>query len=57
VFRSLRVVAVLEDIGTSAARQLLAELAKGAPGARLTREARESLDRLHRKTVAALQGP
>jgi WD40 repeat protein len=44
--RSLRAVAVLEDIGTPAARRLLEELAKGAPEARLTREAKASLRRL-----------
>lgn len=44
--QSLRAVAVLEDIGTPPARRLLAELAKGAPEARLTREAKASLRRL-----------
>src|SRR5262249_37078926 len=42
-------VEVLEMIGTKAARRLLAELAKGAAGSRLTREAREALDRLQRR--------
>jgi hypothetical protein len=47
--RSLRAAAVLEDVGTPAARQLLAELAAGAPEARLTREAKASLARLARR--------
>jgi hypothetical protein len=46
VLRGLRAVAVLEGIGTPAARRLLEELAAGAPGARLTREAKASLRRL-----------
>jgi hypothetical protein len=36
----------LERIGTPEARQLLKRLATGAPGARLTREAKASLERL-----------
>jgi hypothetical protein len=40
---------VLEMIGTPAARSLLADLAKGASGSRLTREARMALDRLERR--------
>jgi WD40 repeat protein len=42
----LRAVEVLEYLGTSEARQLLATLAKGAGDTRLTREARASLRRL-----------
>jgi RNA polymerase sigma factor (sigma-70 family) len=37
--RALRCVEVLERVGSAEARSVLAELAKGAPGARLTREA------------------
>jgi WD40 repeat protein len=40
---------VLEMIGTAAARGLLADLAKGASDARLTREARLALDRLGKR--------
>jgi WD40 repeat protein len=46
MLQSLRAVTVLEDIGTPQARLLLEELAKGAPEARLTREAKASLRRL-----------
>jgi hypothetical protein len=42
-------MAVLEDIGTPAARNLLQTLASGAPAARLTREAQASLERLKRR--------
>ena len=44
--REFHAVEILESIATPAARDLLAELAKGAPGARLTDEAKASLDRL-----------
>jgi hypothetical protein len=47
--RQVRAVAALELAGTPAARDLLAELAKGAPGARLTEEAKASLARLQAK--------
>jgi len=52
LLRPLRAVAVLEDIGTPAAWELLKELASGAPEARLTREAAASLGRLARRTPA-----
>jgi hypothetical protein len=46
---AIRAVEVLEHIATPAARELLAELAKGAPAARLTVEATASLERLKAK--------
>jgi RNA polymerase sigma factor (sigma-70 family) len=50
--RSLRAVAVLEDIATPPARQVLEDVAAGAPGARLTQEAKASLQRLTRRLPA-----
>jgi hypothetical protein len=47
--RELRAVEVLEHIGTEQARQVLQALAKGAPGSRLTEEARASLERLAKR--------
>ncbi len=49
LLRSLRGVEALELSGTAEARHLLKELAQGAPEARLTREAKASLDRLARR--------
>ena len=46
--RAVRAIEVLERIGTPEARDLLGRLAKGAAGARQTREAGESLARLNR---------
>jgi WD40 repeat protein len=46
--RELRALEVLERVGTAEARGVLRELAKGAPGARLTRTARAALERLER---------
>jgi RNA polymerase sigma factor (sigma-70 family) len=50
--RALRAVAVLEDVGTPQARQVLETLAKGEPEARLTLAAKASLQRLARKAAA-----
>jgi WD40 repeat protein len=47
--RSLRAVAVLEHAGTAAAQDVLRRLAAGVPEARLTREAKASLERLARR--------
>jgi len=44
--RTLRALEVLERARTPEARQLLTTLAKGAPGAWLTREAKAALERL-----------
>jgi WD40 repeat protein len=44
--RTVRTIEVLERIGTPEARKLLRDLAKGAPGARQTREAAAALKRL-----------
>jgi hypothetical protein len=48
----LRAVEVLERIGTREAEHLLKKLAKGAPEARLTREAKASLQRLAKRPAA-----
>jgi hypothetical protein len=45
-WRAVRVCEALEGIGTPNARELLATWAKGPPGATLTREAAESMERL-----------
>jgi hypothetical protein len=44
--RAVRATTVLENIATSAARRILRSLARGAPQARLTQEARAALARL-----------
>jgi hypothetical protein len=51
--RAIRAVEVLERIGNAEARRMLETLAGGASEARLTREARTSLERLDRRPVAA----
>jgi RNA polymerase sigma factor (sigma-70 family) len=51
LLRSLRAVEVLEQIGGEQAKQVLAELAKGAAEARLTREAKAALERLNRRAA------
>jgi WD40 repeat protein len=48
--RLLRVIETLEHAATPEARQLLGELAHGLAEARATRDAKESLERLHRKS-------
>jgi RNA polymerase sigma factor (sigma-70 family) len=48
--RSLRAVEVLELAGTKESRELLATLASGAEGARLTEEAKAALERLTSRT-------
>jgi len=50
---AIRGTAVLECIGSSEARQVLDTLARGASEARLTREARASLERLARRPEPA----
>jgi hypothetical protein len=47
--RALRAGAVLEHVATPEARQLLQKLAAGAPGARLTREAKAATERLEKR--------
>jgi RNA polymerase sigma factor (sigma-70 family) len=51
--RELRSVEVLEHLGTPDARQVLVSLAGGGDDARLTREAKASLERLARLRAAA----
>ncbi len=51
LLQALRAVAVLEDIDTSQARQILKELANGAPHSRITREAKASLERMQRRSA------
>jgi predicted Zn-dependent protease len=50
--RTLRALEVLELAGTQQARQVLQELAKGAPEAQLTQEAKAALERLARRVPA-----
>ncbi len=45
ILRQERAIEVLEHLGSPEARQLLHQLAGGAPEARLTREAKAALDR------------
>lgn len=48
----LRALEVLENVATPEARDLLQTLADGAPEARLTQEAKASLDRLTKRAAA-----
>jgi len=49
--QAYRALEVLEHVGGEEARRLLAKLAEGAPEARLTREAKSSLQRLSRRPM------
>jgi RNA polymerase sigma factor (sigma-70 family) len=49
--RALRAVEVLEQSGTTEAQRLLQELARGAPAARLTQEAKAALQRLAKRVA------
>jgi hypothetical protein len=51
LLRGWRAIEVLESIGSPEARQVLSALAGGAPSARLTQEAQESLRRLARRAA------
>jgi WD40 repeat protein len=51
--RALRTVEALEYIGTPAAQEVMKTVSQGAPEARLTQEAKASLERLAKKTLAA----
>jgi hypothetical protein len=51
LLRGLRAIRVLEQVGTPVARQVLQALADGTPEARLTQEAKASLQRLTRRAV------
>jgi WD40 repeat protein len=55
--RVLRAIEILEHIGTPDACRLLEELSKGAAEARVTREARASLDRIARRGAVAPKKP
>ena len=48
--RALPVLEVLELLGTPDAQQVLKSLAEGAPGARLTQEAKALLDRIAKRS-------
>jgi hypothetical protein len=52
-----RALEVLEHIATPEAVALLKKLAAGVPGSRLTREARESVERLERGRLTIRAGP
>jgi hypothetical protein len=50
--REVRALEILEQVGTPEARELLEKLTKGASEARLTREAKASVERLAKRTAA-----
>jgi len=52
LLRALRAVEALEHMGTRDAKQLLQEVARGAPEARLTQDAKRSLERLAKRPAA-----
>jgi hypothetical protein len=52
ILRDLRAVEALEQAGTPEARETLKRLARGAPEARLTQEAKASLERLARRSAS-----
>lgn len=49
----IRAVEVLEHIGTPEAHSILSKLTQGTPGLRLTEEAKGSLERMKKKSLAA----
>jgi hypothetical protein len=51
--RGLRAIETLEYIGNSEAKKLVEKLSKGAPGAPVTEDARETLQRLKKKTESS----
>jgi RNA polymerase sigma factor (sigma-70 family) len=53
-WRTMRALTTLEHARTAGARRLLEALAEGAPGARVTREARQALDRVRRSDASGL---
>ena len=52
VLQSVRAIEVMEHIDTSEAQRILKTLAQGMPEARITREAKEALERLAARLLA-----